>query len=355
MSSSLNRNEYKISEFLAWREAKGLNLSPNFQRRPVWKKGAKSYLIDTILRGMPMPPVFLRDLPTDPRTFKAGREVVDGQQRLRTILAFVRPDLLQNFDASIDDFTVLRVHNKDFANMKFSQMPPDAQEQILDYRIATHTFPSSIDDREILQIFARMNSTGYNLTAQELRNAKYFGEFKTLAYELALEQITRWREWHVFTNYNIARMEEVELTSELMIMIVAGISQKSPASINAAYRDYDSALPHSAELARRVRTVFDQIEDSFPSDTMPLFAKRTLFYSLFGAVYHCLYGLKSDLGHVKKAMMLKADIERIISQGRKLAENKTPRQVFDATQRRTSHAASRRLVIEFLLKDTKEL
>jgi len=304
---------------------------------------------------MPMPPVFLRDLPTDTKTFKAHREVVDGQQRLRTILAFVRPSLLKDFNAAVDDFTVLRVHNKSLAGKKFSEMPPNAQQQILDYRIVAHTFPSGTDDREILQNFARMNSTGYKLTGQELRNAQFFGAFKTMAYELALEQLTRWRSWHVFTDYNIARMEEVELTSEVMIMAVSGISQKSVASINAAYKKYDSELPRSAEIAKRVRAVFDEIEDSIPSDALTLFANRTLFYSLFGAMYDCLYGLGSDLGLARKVPIAKADVQKIIAQGKKLKDGKAPKAVFDATQRRTSHAASRRLVIEFLLRDVKGL
>jgi hypothetical protein len=40
-----------------------------------------------------------------------------------------------------------------------------------------------------------MNSTNYSLTKQELRNAHYYGELKTAAYQLAAEQLQRWREW----------------------------------------------------------------------------------------------------------------------------------------------------------------
>jgi len=38
-----------------------------------------------------------------------------------------------------------------------------------------------------------MNSTGYKLSKQELRNAEFYGEFKQTMYALANEQLNRWR------------------------------------------------------------------------------------------------------------------------------------------------------------------
>src|SRR5690348_724350 len=76
------RTQYRVADFVGWQSNGILELNPNFQRRSVWKKGAKSYLIDTIIRGLPMPIIFLRDIPADLRTFQPKRGVVDGQQRL---------------------------------------------------------------------------------------------------------------------------------------------------------------------------------------------------------------------------------------------------------------------------------
>src|SRR5258708_5257095 len=105
------RTQYRVSDFLVWQKDGALKLNPNFQRRPVWKKGAKSYLIDTILRGLPVPIIFLRDLPSDLKTFKPQRDVVDGQQRIRTILSYIDPKLLSDFDKERDDFTLSKIHN----------------------------------------------------------------------------------------------------------------------------------------------------------------------------------------------------------------------------------------------------
>ncbi|MGY4572960.1 DUF262 domain-containing protein [Bradyrhizobium sp. USDA 3256] len=194
------RTLYRVSDFVGWQREGTLELNPNFQRRSVWKKGAKSFLIDTIIRGFPVPIIFLRDKKTDLKTLKGKRDVVDGQQRIRTLLSFIDHNLLPDYDPQRDDFEINKTHNKDFGGKRFHQLTMEVRQRILDYQFSVHSFPTDTDDRMILQIFARMNATGVKLNPQELRNAEFFGEFKTSAYELATEQLYRWRDdWEVFT------------------------------------------------------------------------------------------------------------------------------------------------------------
>ena len=77
--------QYRISDFVEWHKEKRLNLNPDFQRGSVWSPGARTFLIDTILRQLPVPKVYLRTN-IDVATKKTVREVVDGQQRMRAIL-----------------------------------------------------------------------------------------------------------------------------------------------------------------------------------------------------------------------------------------------------------------------------
>jgi uncharacterized protein with ParB-like and HNH nuclease domain len=79
--------QFRISDFLEWHEAKSLKLNPDFQRGSVWTPAAKMMLIDTILRDLPIPKIFIRSR-IDRETRKTIREVVDGQQRLRAIIDF---------------------------------------------------------------------------------------------------------------------------------------------------------------------------------------------------------------------------------------------------------------------------
>lgn len=80
---------YSISDFLEWYSNGQLELNPKFQRRSVWDDNARSYLMDTIIRGFPIPKVFIRQK-LNVTTRNNIREVVDGQQRLRTILSFCK-------------------------------------------------------------------------------------------------------------------------------------------------------------------------------------------------------------------------------------------------------------------------
>lgn len=80
----IKRTLFSVSDFLTWQKAGLLDLSPPFQRRSVWKPGAKSYLIDTVVRSLPTPLIFLRER-VDLDSLQVTREVIDGQQRLRTL------------------------------------------------------------------------------------------------------------------------------------------------------------------------------------------------------------------------------------------------------------------------------
>jgi len=346
---NISRTECKVSEFISWQRDGMLILNPNFQRRHVWKKGAKSYFMDTIIRGLPVPVIFIRDLPTDLETLKSKREVVDGQQRLRTLISFIAPDLIKDFNPEVDDFKIMGIHHSKLRNAKFVSMPDHIKERILDYTLTVHTFPSDTDDREIYDIFARINATGVNLNGQELRNAKWYGEFKTLAYQLALKQLNRWIGWQVFTPIDIARMKEVEFTSELLILIIQGITQMTKKTIDNIYNKYDEILPGYKEIKNRFKSIFDLIEDRMSEEAISLFNNKTTFYCLFAALYQNVYGLKSELKRTKALTLSKRQLSTIISRGDRLALKNAPRRVVESTERHTSHINSRRIITNYFL------
>lgn len=290
----LQKTFYKVSDFLSWQRAGTLELNPDFQRRSVWNVGAKSYLIDTIVRGFPIPIIFLRDKLTDLSTFEPKREVIDGQQRLRTIIAYVSPKLLPNFDPNRDQFTVKRTHNVTLAGRSFDQLPQDIQRQILDYSFSVHILSSGVDDRTVLQIFRRMNSTNYVLKPQELRNAEWFGEFKTSVYDLAAEHLDYWRRWGTFDENGIARMQEVELTSDLCNFMINGISAGNKPQIDKIYRDLDEDYPNRPIVEQRFRTVMSAIDQKIGNDMRHShLGKIALVYSLYAWFYIKLYGINA--------------------------------------------------------------
>ena len=78
---------WPITEFIGHAENGELNLSPSFQRADVWPTTTSQQLIESILRGIPLPSIIILDK-VDPSTGSTSYEVVDGKQRLTSILRF---------------------------------------------------------------------------------------------------------------------------------------------------------------------------------------------------------------------------------------------------------------------------
>ena len=60
-----NSSPHPISDIRDWSKAGRLELRPDFQRREVWSAPAKIMLMDSILRGIPMPKIFLANADRD--------------------------------------------------------------------------------------------------------------------------------------------------------------------------------------------------------------------------------------------------------------------------------------------------
>lgn len=346
----INKTLYKVSDFLSWQKNSSLLLNPTFQRRSVWKKGAKSYLIDTITRGLPVPIIFLRERRSSISKLEPIREVVDGQQRLRTLISYIAPQLLKDYNEQKDDFRISKSHNKEFAGARFSDLPDDIQQQILDYQFSVHVLPSSTDDREVLQIFGRMNSTGMKLNEQELRNAEFFGEFKTSVYESALKHLNYWRKWMIFSDDNIARMSEVELCSELYIMILKSITGKSQATITQFYQKYDEVFEEREILEQRFEFVMEEIENKFGDYlSTSVFHKSTMFYTFFTVIYDVIFGIESPLKKKVAIKLTDKQVQAIKKVDIDISSGSISEKIKDATStRRATNITQRNNFFNFL-------
>lgn len=346
----VSKTHYKVSDFISWAKASTLILSPSFQRRSVWPAGAKSYLIDTIVRGLPIPIIFLREQKTDLDSLEPKREVVDGQQRIRTLLTFVQSSLIKGFDPAKDAFTIKKTHNKELADKTFKDLPTEVKQAILDYQFSVHILPSSVDDREVLQIFARMNSTGLKLNPQELRNAAFFGEFKTSMFAISAEQLQRWRTWRIFTESQISRMGEVEITSEFaQMMIKKGVVGKTQKAIDNLYKDNDEAWPERVEFERRFRYCMQELDTSVGADLAnSAFRNRSAFHALFAVLYDACFGMGSDLKRKKAEPLPTAFRTRLLKISDAITNQTAPEKFLEALARRTTHRDSRKTVIDYL-------
>lgn len=348
----ITRTLFTVADFVRWRRAGQLNLSPSFQRRAVWKPQAKSYLIDTIVRGLPTPIIFLRQV-TDTKSFQTLREVVDGQQRLRTLISYIDAAALSDYDPERDAFTVRKTHNPELAGKKFSQLDQRWKKLILEYQFSTHVLPTDTSDPQVLDIFRRMNATGTRLNWQELRNAEFFGEFTNSIYTTSLASLDLWREWKVFSEDEIARMQEVEFVSELYILILQGVSEKSQILINRFYKQYDTHFQEREKLERRLNWTIQQIDRIYGKSMVELaYSGRIVLYALIGALYDLAFGLGSALSSVTPKTKFN-DLEEKLSKLDKRLQARTglPEAVQEALISRPGSKSNRTVLVDYVKRN----
>jgi uncharacterized protein with ParB-like and HNH nuclease domain len=304
--------------------------------------------MDTIVKGLPIPIIFMRER-TDIETLEPKRQIVDGQQRIRTILTFIDPKCLKDYKESRDYFQVKKTHNVELAGKDFTDLTPELKQAILDYEFSVHILPSNVDDKQVLQIFARMNATGVKLNAQEIRNAEYSGVFKQTMYKLAYEQLERWRKWGIFTENNIARMDEVDITSDFALLMYKGISAKTKTALDKLYKDNEETFPEIKYIKERFRNVMDTIEDTLGAKLAKLeFRKKTLFYELFALNYDFHYKLGAALVKTRKKPLPSNFTNKIIELNTMFKTKDIPDDVGKSARGQTTNLKSRKTLYKYL-------
>ncbi len=240
-----------------------LMLRPVFQRNPVWTAPQKSYLIDSMLRGYPVPELYLQ-LQTDDQ----GRDVhvvVDGQQRIRACLEFLEGVFALGDEAG------------DWSGSYFHELPGPMQKAIRQYKFAVRVLPE-MDEQLIREIFGRLNRNNMALNKQELRNATYWGRFIVTMKDLADDGF--WLESGLFTANELRRMLDVEYVSELAVAVLYG-PQNKKATLDQYYEDFEEEFPAEAAIRERFQRVLPELRHLVDWGEVTRWSKKSDFYTLF--------------------------------------------------------------------------
>jgi len=220
-------NQQDLSWFLDMHSSNKLNLDPLYQRRSVWTPKDRRFFLDTIFNNYPCPAIYLQKEIT-PTSYSFN--VVDGKQRLQTVLDFV-----SNKIALAKDFP-----NPDIAGKKWKDIEQNDKyrNQFYNYRFTVEQLSSDVEETVWDQVFDRVNRNQKTLTDQELRHARFNGWLISYA-ELESEDPI-WIRWKISTTSKKKRMKDVEFVSLLMLIILengfVGFPQEN---LNELYAKYD--------------------------------------------------------------------------------------------------------------------
>ncbi len=335
---------YSISDFLEWDSNGLLNLSPEFQRRSVWSEKAKSYLIDTIVRGKPIPKILITQ---ELKQSRNVRVVVDGQQRLRSILEFVE-----------GSFKISRAHNREFAGNRYDSLPDDIQRDFLKYELAIDVL-FDMDYADILDVFARINTYSIKLNNQEILNAKYLGFFKQTAYSLGYRYVDYWIQGGILTKSQVNRMSEATLASDLLVALVSSV--QNPRAVETYYRRFEDEPGDLEEAEQQFDSTMTFLGEIYPPNELKEtnFSKIALFYSLFVSIAHILFkveGIDAPRPTLNKENFGRARV-RLDEISARFDEKDPPAEYLpfvEAGRRGTTDAVKRKFRSEFICKKLNE-
>lgn len=149
-------------------------LQPEFQREYIWTRTQATRLIDSILRNLGIPELWLwQHIPKDGIEW----EMLDGQQRLHSLVSILTDEI---------EFEGFEGRFKQYNKMKFSQLPTELQETIKNYNLTFMCVKNHGDNILAKRAyFYRLNRYPKPLRPQELRNCMFAGGFTDFLKEMA--------------------------------------------------------------------------------------------------------------------------------------------------------------------------
>lgn len=292
---------YTIAEILKWNDDKELELNPKFQRGPVWSSPARSYLIDSILQGYPIPKLLFRTK-VDRTSRRTVRDVVDGQQRLRTIIDF-----------TLNKFPLGSKASEEYRGSRYEDLDDDIQDRFLAYKLTCEQLINA-GDEDVLEIFVRINSYTVPVNDAELRNAKFDNEFSSYVKSL-IRQVPRAWEIGVLSNRERVRMIDQSVIAEILGFYETGVLDGAEPDITRIYvRNKDltaDALPSREKVVDAIETAATLLGDELAGE---LIVQRPHFLMLVAAVIYARGDLpegKLDLSQVRTAPFTIADKDRV--------------------------------------------
>ncbi|WP_421802488.1 DUF262 domain-containing protein [Flagellimonas sp.] len=252
----------RISELYRRIKEGSLIPQPDFQRKFVWTKDHKESFIETILQGLPFPEIYLAQTGIDMEKIVSTEVVVDGQQRLSTIVQYIEE----------------KKESKEFGKKVplFGELSTPEQEDFLNYLIVVRDLGDVSSDM-IKEIFQRINKTKFSLEQIEIHNAVYDGVFISTAKEI-LEEIDK-EHIPIFSDSELTRMADLHFVLLIMSTIESGGYFPFDKEIEKFVQEYNNEYPNANNVKRSILGAFEQIKN-FEFEPDSLWYRKSNFFTL---------------------------------------------------------------------------
>lgn len=250
----------KIRQLIKQVERKDLILRPEFQRRLVWTSEDKIRFIDTLLKGYPFPEIYVANGETDLDTGEGTQLLIDGQQRMTTIVEYFKGD------PSTADISI----------KPYSELSPEEKDGFLNYDVAIRDL-GPVSTAEIIEVFKRINSTKYSLNDIEINNAVYAGEL--MRFVAGFAEHSFFDDHRIFKSSDIKRMGDVKFLLQTVITMISGYFNRDD-NFEEYLQQYNDSFPLRSEIASRLLKVFDFMDECGFHSKSRVWKKADLFTAI---------------------------------------------------------------------------
>lgn len=167
-------DDLTVREVLDLKSQQMLVINPEYQRGVVWTPAQKKRLVDSVLRGYPIPLIYFHHIRQSAGRLVSERfEVIDGQQRINALYEFEQ-GAFKLFDpvkdeaqARFPDF--IKRQPCPWAGKSFQDLDPNLRESFLSTGLRVVQIKTD-DQNEARDLFVRLQA-GMPLNSQEKRDA----------------------------------------------------------------------------------------------------------------------------------------------------------------------------------------
>ncbi len=259
-----------------------LYIIPKYQRKYRWSKEQVIALVESLVRDLPIPPIYTC------RNRENQLEILDGQQRVLSLFFYYIGYYLDRKKSNSVDFSEIQIENSTFKEALISQLPleklhiqlknEDEKEFNVDYADLPMEMKRRIDYTSITvieikidveeqrtkilrKIFENLNAKGSLLSQQELRNGIYVCDFYDMLQEYNKHD-DKWRK--IWGKEDAAERDMETLLRFCALKKYVKIEKKDSINFNFIIENYHSS--------------YTKLLDQFSEDAMKFGKKQIREY-----------------------------------------------------------------------------
>lgn len=332
-----------VKSLIEMQEDGTLKVNPEYQRGKAWSRSQQKLFLDSVLRGYPIPVIFLHEKEKTVKDYirnvertDATYEIIDGQQRISSLREYVAGDYklidpANEKDAKFPNFA--QKIETPWASKIFEDLNEELREKLLETEISIIFIQQQGDsENEARDLFIRLQA-GSALNDQEKRDA-WPGNFTAFIFKIGGKYNLSGNPGHDFFP-DVMNIRSVESDRGKVRKIAAQMyllcnsyteSKRFPStkkeSLDELYR-LNIDFPKNGEEAKKFIKCLDTLEDIFKGKHSPKMLNHEVFhlalfvYSLLEDEYvekKWMSGLKNAYDEFRKncsnAKVIKDDEER---------------------------------------------